>query len=104
MAKPIDERAVSEMRNLGPACEKDLNAVGIFTAEQVIALGAEETFVRMLLGRLQQGRSASCCNAAYLYAIYGAIHGIDWRALPESKKEEFKSLAAEMRESERFKA
>ena len=74
------------MRNLGPACEKDLNAAGIMTAEQVKTLGAEETFVRMLLGRIQQGRSASCCNAAYLYAIYGAIHDIDWRKNPRTKK------------------
>ena len=53
MTKNTDQRAISEMRNLGPACEKDLNAVGIMTAEHVIELGAEETFVRLLVGRLQ---------------------------------------------------
>ena len=72
------------------------------TAADVKKLGAEESFVRMLIGRLQSGRSAKCCNAAYLYAIYGAIHDIDWREIPEKKKQEFKSLAAEMRESGRF--
>ena len=102
MAKSLDTRTISEMRNLGPACEKDLNAVGITTAQQVKDLGAEETFVRLLLGRLQQGRSASCCNAAYLYAIHGAIHDIDWREIPESTKQEFKTLTLEMRESGRF--
>jgi len=94
-----DNQRISEMRNLGPACELDLNAVGITTAAQVKALGAEETFVRMLLGRAEQGRSAKCCNAAYLYAIYGAIHDIDWRQIPESKKIRFKKLSAELRES-----
>lgn len=90
------------MRNLGPACEEDLNAAGIFTADDVKRLGAEGTFIKMLLARLEKGGSAKCCNAAYLYAIYGAIHDIDWRALPEKKKNEFKQLTAEMRESGRF--
>jgi len=100
--KPIDTRTISEMRNLGPACEQDLNAVGITTAQQVIDLGTEEVFIRMLLGRLQQGRSASSCKAAYLYAIYGAIHDLDWRKVPEPKKLEFKELTAELRNSGRF--
>ena len=62
-SKP-DKRTISEMRNLGPACEKDLNAVGIRTASQLIRLGPEDAFVKMLLGRKRLGRSAKCCNAA----------------------------------------
>ena len=87
------------MRNLGPACEADLNAVGITTAQQVIDLGAEATFHLMLKGRKKQGRSAACCNAAYLYALHGAIHNIDWRDLPEKQKAKYKTLTAELRES-----
>lgn len=98
-----DTQRISEMRNLGPACEKDLNAAGIQTAQDVIDLGPEETFLRMLAGRQQQGRSTKCCNAAYLYAIHGAIENIDWRALPEKKKAEYKALAAELRESGQFR-
>lgn len=98
-----DNRSISEMRNLGPAVEKDLAAVGIKTAQQVIDLGAEDTFVKMLLGRKKIGRSAKCCNALYLYAIYGAIHDIDWRELPEKLKAEFKEFTAELRESGQFK-
>jgi len=98
-----DQRRISEMRNLGPACERDLNAVGINTAGQLKRLGAEAAFVRILLGRKQQGRSGKCCNAAYLYALHGAIHDIDWRKLPELKKLEFKALALELRESGRFR-
>ncbi len=101
MAKK-DTRKISEMRNLGPACEGDLNAVGIHTAEDLKRIGAEAAFVQMLEGRLKLGRSAKCCNAAYLYALYGAIHDVDWRELPESQKDKFKALAAEMRESGRF--
>lgn len=98
-----DRRRISEMRNLGPACEKDLNDVGIQVAQDVIDLGAKETFVRMLIGRMQNGRSAKACNAAYLYAIYGAIHDIDWREVPEEIKEEFKLFAQELRSSGRFR-
>ena len=93
---------ISEMRNLGPACEKDFNAIGVRTASQLKKLGVEKAFIKMLLGRKKLGRSAKCCNALYLYAIYGAIHDVDWRAIPEKKKTEFKALAAEIRESGRF--
>jgi hypothetical protein len=102
MGKNTDNRKISEMRNLGPTCEKDLNAAGIFTAADVIRLGAEETFLRMLLGRSEQGISAKSVNAAYLYAIFGAIHDLDWRNIPEAQKIEFKALAQEIRESGRF--
>lgn len=102
MTKKPDKRTISEMRNLGPVCEKDFNAVGIRTAAQIKKLGPEDAFIKMLLGRKQQGRSAKCCNAAYLYALHGAIHDIDWRAIPEKKKEEYKALAKELRESGQF--
>jgi len=90
------------MRNLGPACEADMNAAGIFTAGQLAELGDVAAFLKMLEGRQVRGTSAACCNAAYLYAIYGAIHDVDWRAVPDKKKAEFKSLTAELRESGRF--
>jgi len=59
--------------------------------------------VQLLIARTQLGRSAKCCNAAYLYALYGAIHNIDWRDVPETKKAQFKAFAAELRESGRFR-
>ena len=103
MAKKKDTRKISEMRNLGPACEKDLHGAGIYSAEDVIGLGAKETFIRMLIGRMQAGRSAKCCNAVYLYAIYGAIHDVDWRDVPEAIKTDFKMFTAELRSSGRFR-
>ena len=97
-----DSRTISQMRNLGPACEQDLKAVGITTAQQVIDLGPEQTFLKMLMGRVKVGRSAKCCNAAYLYALHGAIHDIDWREIPEPEKEAYKAFTKELRESGRF--
>jgi len=90
------------MKNLGPAVQKDLHAVGITSAQQIIDLGAEATFVQMLIGRQKLNRSAKCCNALYLYALHGAIHDVDWRELPEDLKDQFKNFTAELRESGRF--
>jgi DNA transformation protein len=98
-----DLRKISEMRNLGPACEKDLNLAGINTAQELKRVGVKQAFVQMLLARKNQGRSTKCCNAAYLYAIHGAVHDIDWRELPQSLKEQYKAFAAELRDSGQFR-
>ncbi len=100
--KKCDTRSISELRNLGPACERDLNAAGIFTAQDLIELGPEAAFCRMLSARVRQGGIAKCCNAAYLYAIYGAIHDIDWRDIPDRKKDEFKRFTAQLRAAKTF--
>jgi DNA transformation protein and related proteins len=91
------------MRNLGPACERDLNAVGVYTAADLVALGEEAAFLKMLEGRRRIGKGAKYCHAAYLYALYGAIHDIDWRDVPDKKKTEFKTLTAELRDSGDFR-
>ena len=90
------------MRNLGPAVEKDLNAAGVFTATQIRKLGAKESFLKMLDGRLKIGRSAKCCNALYLYSLYGAIHDLDWRGIPQDKKREFKIFTEKLRRSGKY--
>jgi len=97
-----DNREISEMRNLGPACQSDFAGIGITKAEQIIILGAERAFQKMLEGRLKLGRSAKCCNAMYLYALEGAILDIPWQKVPRDRKAEFKELAKEMRESGRY--
>lgn len=91
------------MKNLGPAVEKDLNAAGVQSAADVLRLGTEKTFLKMLEGRMKIERSAKCCNALYLYAIYGAIHEIDWREVPESKKKKFKAWTEKLRASGKYK-
>ena len=97
-----DQRLISQMRNLGPACEKDFEAVGIVYAHQIIKLGAKKSFIEMLRGRLELGREAKCCNALYLYSLYGAIHNLDWREIPEDIKLEFKKFTKELRDSGLF--
>lgn len=102
--KQRDTRKISELRNLGPACERDLNAVGILTAQDLFDLGVEAAFLKLLAGRVARRLSTFGCNAAYLYALYGAIHDVDWREIPREKKIEFKSLTSELRSSGAFNA
>ncbi len=98
----VDRRKIIEMRNLGPACVQDLNAAGIFIAEDLKRLGPEEAFLRMLAARVERGRSAKCCNALYLYSLHGAIHDIDWRAIPEKTKRKYKEFTARLRAEGKF--
>lgn len=93
---------ISAMRNLGPAVEEDLKAAGVTSAEQIKALGVEATFEKMLQGRLKRGRSAKCCNALYLYALYGAIHNADWRDVPEDMKNRFKAFTKKLRDQGKY--
>lgn len=97
-----DNVKISEMKNLGPTVEKDFAAAGIFKASQVKKLGDKKAFMKMLDGRIKLSRSAKCCNALYLYSIYGAIHDCDWREIPEAKKKEFKAFTEKLRKSGKY--
>jgi hypothetical protein len=72
------------------------------TAGELKAIGVEQAFLAMLQARKRLGRSAKSCNAAYLYALYGAIHDINWLDVPEAEKLRFKQMTAEIRESGQF--
>lgn len=100
--KDLKKLRISQMMNLGPAVEKDFNAIGIHSADQIVKLGPEKAFIKMLEGRVKQKRSAKCCNAVYLYSLYGAIHNVHWAEIPAKKKAEFKALALRLRVSGRF--
>lgn len=92
----MDNRKISEMRNLGPVCEEVLSAAGIETAEQVIQLGIEEVFERMVAVRVARGER-NIIHAAFLYALYGAVEDVAWQDVPEPKRREFKAVAARLR-------
>jgi len=98
----MNEKPIHELRNLGPACERDLNAVGIYTLADIKEHGVEGTFLQMMQGRRKRSQAqkkggGKCFNAAYLYALYGAVHDLDWREIPEAKKREFKKLTKQLR-------
>lgn len=97
MPKPKDDTPIIELRNMGPACEEQLAAVGIHTAGDIREVGIKETFERMMLGRIQRGDRRKFINAGYLYALHGAIHDMDWRELTEKQKTEYKNFTANLR-------
>ena len=77
---------LASMINIGEKLEKRLNAVEIHTAEQLKATGSKEAFVR-----LKQHDPSVC--AVYLYALEGAISGVEYNRLPEDVKQDLKDFS-----------
>ncbi len=88
---------IRSLKNLGPRCEEDLNAVGIFNREDLERVGVEQAYRMIFLKRLASGQSIRTMNAMYLYAMHGAIHGISCLALEQSTKDRYRRFAAELR-------
>ena len=65
-----------ELPNIGTTLEIRLKRVGIATAEDLIALGSREAWMR-----IKAIDSTACLNT--LYALEGAIHGVKWPNLSE---------------------
>lgn len=77
-------RKVSEMRNLGPACQKWLTAADIHTENDLKALGAVEAYHRANF--FAQKRP----HLMFLYALEAAILDIDIRMLSPEDREVLK--------------
>ncbi len=80
------KRGLSEiagLRNLGPKSEGWLNAVGIFTADDLARIGSV-----MAYKLVEQHGFAPTLNL--LYGLEAAIRGVDWRELPAGVKEELR--------------
>lgn len=94
----MNEEALKQMqklRNIGPACAEQLVGAGIDTPEKLKKLGAKEAFLQIFTKYAYK----NCVNACYLYALHGAIEGLDWREISEEKKIEFKAFTKDVRES-----
>jgi len=78
-----------QLRNIGPKMAERMINVGIDTPEKLRAMGAKKAFAAMY----KDGDSYGDFNAAYLYALEGAIRDCDWADVPKSIKDEFKSYA-----------
>jgi DNA transformation protein len=70
-----------DLRNLGPASERMLEAAGIKSPEQLDALGSLEAYRRV-------AAAGGHPSLNLLWAIEGALLGLDWRELPEDQKQE----------------
>ncbi len=78
-----------QLRNVGPKLASKLVEAGIDTPEKLKQTGAKKAFARMY----PSGDSYGDFNAAYLYAIEGAIRNCDWLDIPEKLKQEYKEFA-----------
>jgi DNA transformation protein len=81
------------LRNIGPVVAKQLVNVGIDSPEKLKEAGAIKAYQTIV----NSGQQCGCYNAAYLYALEGAINDCDWRKLPEQRKREFKECTEKMR-------
>lgn len=82
-----------DLRNIGPEMAAKLVAAGIDSPEKLRRLGAKKAFLKLH----ETGQFCGRYNAAYLYALEGAIRDCDWRAIPERLKCGFKKYTAELR-------
>ncbi len=91
-----DSTPVAELRNLGPACQADLAAVGITTLGGIKSLGVEQTFELVFGYRASQG-GIKGISPIYLYALFGAVHDIDWRHIPDASKSELRAFFVQLK-------
>lgn len=70
---------LSGLPNIGKVLEKDLEAIGIFTPEQLAETGSKTAFLR-----LRQQDEGACLHK--LYALQGAIEGRRYTQLAEETK------------------
>ncbi len=78
-----------QLKNVGPKLAEKLIDAGIDSQEKLNAIGSRAAFDKMYA----DGDSYGDYNAAYLYALEGAIQNCDWLEIPEKTKQEFKDYA-----------
>lgn len=71
---------VSSIRNLGPATEQAFASVGIHTAEQVVELGADTAYARLIGGGTQP-------HFIGYYALVMGLQGRPWNDCHGAEKE-----------------
>jgi DNA transformation protein len=81
-----------QLRNVGPKLAARMIAAGIDSPEKLRELGAVRAFDLMYT----TGDGYGDFNAAYLYALEGAIRDCDWLAIPEEVKQHHKAYAGEL--------
>ena len=77
---------LTSMRNIGPEMARKLTAAGIRTPEELLEAGAKDAFFR--LKALYPG----VC-LVHLYALEGAVRGVDFNALPTEVKADLKEFS-----------
>lgn len=76
---------LSKLPNIGKEVERQLNQVGIFTYDELKAIGAEQAWLK-----IQEIDPSACIHR--LLAMEGAIHGIKKTELSQKRKEDLKDF------------
>ena len=77
---------LTSMMNIGTEMARKLNAVGIDSPEQLVALGSKQAYFML------KGTYPRVC-LVHLYALEGAISGIAYNSLPEDKRRDLKQFS-----------
>ncbi len=76
---------LSKLPNIGNVLEKQLNDVGINTADDLITLGSKEAWLK-----IKEIDDSACINR--LMALEGAIQNIRWHNLSEEDKDNLRNF------------
>ena len=88
----VVKNLAKQLRNVGPKLAAKLVAAGIDSPEKLRQTGAKKAFEKLY----PTGDSYGDYNAAYLYALEGAIRDCDWLEIPEKIKQEYKKYAQDL--------
>lgn len=77
---------LTDLPNIGSTLANKLNRVGIKNGNDLKAVGSENAIIK--IATLEN--SGACINM--LYALEGAIQGIRWHGLDNSRKQELKEF------------
>lgn len=79
----MNEKSLNKLPNIGNVLADNLKEVDIKTANELIALGSKNAFIRLFTVD-----NSSCIHK--LFALEGAIQGIRWHGLSEERKNELR--------------
>ena len=86
-----------QLRNVGPKLAEKLISAGIDSPKKLKEMGAKAAFHKMY----KNGDKYGDYNAAYLYALEGAIQDCDWLEIPEELKVEYKEYAKSLQKNKK---
>jgi len=87
----------NQLRNVGPKLAEKLIEARIDSPAMLRKVGAKKAFEKMYAN----GDSYGDFNAAYLYALEGAIRDCDWLEVPDEIKQEYKEYARRLQMKKR---
>lgn len=76
---------LANLPNIGKEVERQLNQAGIFTFDELKALGSKKAWLK-----IQEFDESACIHR--LLALEGAIRGVKKTLLPEDRKAELKEF------------